>query len=156
MRGRRLVVDTSVIIQWYRQNEMHAEAALAIRGAYLAGNMQLLAPDLALTEFANVMRYMKDFSVEQVQQAVTSLFAMRLTWLTPTSAVLQRAVAITTVGAFYRANGWHVGQPQVLHSGRWRLRQLRRFRVWVGGIRPRDTDGDRHRCGDRHRGGGPL
>jgi predicted nucleic acid-binding protein len=88
------VVDTSVIIKWYRQNEVHAEGALAIRGAYLAGDMQLVAPDLALTEFANVMRYMKDFSVEQVQQAVTSLFAMRLTWLTPTAAVLKRAVVI--------------------------------------------------------------
>jgi predicted nucleic acid-binding protein len=94
MRGQRLVVDTSVIIKWYRQEEVNADAALAIRSAYLAGEVQLMGPDLALTEFANVMRYMKDLSTEQVQQAVDSLFAMRLTWLTPTGAVLKRAVAI--------------------------------------------------------------
>jgi predicted nucleic acid-binding protein len=94
MRGQRLVVDTSVIIKWYRQDEVDAEAALAVRSAYLTGDVQLVGPDLALTEFANVMRYMKDLSTEQVQQAVDSLFAMRLTWLTPTGAVLKRAVAI--------------------------------------------------------------
>ncbi len=53
-----------------------------------------MGPDLALTEFANVMRYMKDLSTEQVQQAVDSLFAMRLIWLTPTASVLNRAVVI--------------------------------------------------------------
>ena len=94
MRGQRLVVDTSVIIKWYRQNEVDAEVALAIRSAYLAGDVRLVGPDLALTEFANVMRYMTDLSTEQVQQAVDSLFAMRLTWLTPTTSVLNRAVAI--------------------------------------------------------------
>ena len=94
MRGQRLVVDTSVFIKWYRQDEVDAEAALAIRSAYLAGDVRLVAPDLALTEFANVMRYMTDLSTEQMQQAVDSLFAMRLTWLTPTAAVLNRAVAI--------------------------------------------------------------
>ena len=94
MRGQRLVVDTSVIIKWYRQEEVDADAALAIRSAYLAGDVQLVGPDLALTEFANVMRYMKDLNTEQVQQAVDSLFAMRLTWLTPTAAVLKRAAAI--------------------------------------------------------------
>ncbi len=94
MRGQLLVVDTSVIIKWYRQNEVDAEAALAIRSAYLAGDIRLVGPDLALSEFANVMRYMNDLSTEQVQRAVDSLFSMRLTWLAPTANVLNRAVDI--------------------------------------------------------------
>lgn len=97
MNARLVVVDTSVIIKWYRQHEEDADRALTLRAAYLTGDVQLAAPDLALTEFANVMRYMIDLRTEQVQQAVTSLLTMRLTWLPPTAGVLTRAVAIARV-----------------------------------------------------------
>ncbi len=80
--------------KWYRQHEEYAEEALSIRDAYLAGDIQLVEPDLAHYEFANVMRYMGELTTEQVQLAVEGLFAMRITWVTPTKEVMTRAMAI--------------------------------------------------------------
>jgi predicted nucleic acid-binding protein len=94
MSARVLVADTSVFIKWYRQHEEHAAEALALRDAYLAGKILLVEPDMALVEFANVMRYMNELSMEQVQLAVESLMALPVQWLKPTDALMQRTVAI--------------------------------------------------------------
>jgi len=94
MRAQVLVVDTSVFIKWYRQHEEHAADALALRDAYLAGEILLVEPDLALVEFANVMRFMDELSTEQVQLAVESLFAFPIRWVQPTGEVMARAVTI--------------------------------------------------------------
>jgi len=89
-----LVLDTSVFIKWYRQHEEHAAAALALRDAYLAGDILLVEPDLALVEFANVMRFMDELSTEQVQLAVASLLDFPIHWVQPSGEILTRAVAI--------------------------------------------------------------
>ncbi len=89
-----LVVDTSVFIKWYRQHEEEAAEALALRDAYLAGEILLVEPDVALYEFANVMRFMDELNTEQVQLAVESLFAFPIRWVQPTWELMARAVAI--------------------------------------------------------------
>jgi len=94
MNGRVLVADTSVFIKWYRQHEEHAAEALAIRDAYLAGDILLAEPDVAMYEFANVMRYMDEMTTRQVQLAVESLLAFPIRWAMPTWEVMERAVAI--------------------------------------------------------------
>jgi predicted nucleic acid-binding protein len=89
-----LVADTSVFIKWYRHHEENAAEALAIRDAYLAGEILLVEPDVAIYEFANVMRYMDGLTTGQVQLAVESLFALPVRWLKPTEALMRRTVAI--------------------------------------------------------------
>lgn len=116
MKATILVADTSVFIKWFRQQEVGADVALAIREAYLAGHVQLAAPHLALIEFANVMRYMQDLSTEQVQQAVQSLVAMHLTWLPPTTDVLQRAVAIAHYHETPVCDAVFAAVAEVLHA----------------------------------------
>jgi predicted nucleic acid-binding protein len=94
MNAQVLVADTSVFIKWYRQHEEYATEALALRDAYLAGEILLVEPDLSLVEFANVMRFMDELSTEQVQLAVESLFAFPIRWVQPTEEMMARAVAI--------------------------------------------------------------
>jgi predicted nucleic acid-binding protein len=49
-----LVVDTSVIVKWFLPEE-DSEQALLLRDNYLEGSLGLIAPDLMLSEFANVL-----------------------------------------------------------------------------------------------------
>ena len=58
-----LVPDTSVIIKWFRQGEILAGEALAVRAAYLEGRIQLSVPSLVAYELANVLRYKGDLTM---------------------------------------------------------------------------------------------
>ena len=89
-----VVLDTSVVIKWFRHGEVLAEQALALRKAYLDGQIEVTLPTLLAYELANVLRYKTDLTTEQVQAAVGSLFDMDLTWVLPSGAVMRRAVEI--------------------------------------------------------------
>jgi predicted nucleic acid-binding protein len=88
------VLDTSVLIKWFRQREVLAEQALALRVAYLTGRITITLPSLLAYELANVLRYKKDLTTEQVQAAVRSLFDMQMTWMLPSAEVMEQAVEI--------------------------------------------------------------
>jgi predicted nucleic acid-binding protein len=89
-----VVLDTSVLIKWFRQGEVLAERALALRVAYLTGRITITLPSLLVYELANVLRYKDDLSTEQVRTAVRSLFDMQMTWMLPSAEVMEQAVEI--------------------------------------------------------------
>jgi predicted nucleic acid-binding protein len=89
-----VVLDTSVVIKWFRQGEVLGEQALALRDAYLDGQIEVTIPSLLAYELANVLRYKADLTTEQVQVAVGSLFDMGLIWILPSSTVMGRTVEI--------------------------------------------------------------
>jgi predicted nucleic acid-binding protein len=90
-----VVLDTSVVIKWFRQSEVLAGQALALRDAYLGGHIVVSVPSLLAYELASVLRYKKDLTTDQVQEAVQSLFDMGLEWILPSSAVMRRAIEIS-------------------------------------------------------------
>ena len=73
------VLDTSVLLKWFRQGEVLADRALALRDAYLEGRISIAVPSLVAYEVTNVLRYKNDMATDQVQQAVRSLFDMNRT-----------------------------------------------------------------------------
>jgi len=89
-----VVLDTSVVIKWFRQGEVLASHALALRDAYLEGQVVVLVPSLLAYELANVLRYKNDLTRVQIEDAVQSLFDMRLEWVLPSAKVMRRAVVI--------------------------------------------------------------
>ena len=89
-----VVLDTSVVLKWFRQEEVLADPALALRAAYLDGRLLVVVPSLVAYELANVLRYKEDLSIDQVQRAVQSLFDMGLEWVSPSGTVVGRAVEI--------------------------------------------------------------
>jgi predicted nucleic acid-binding protein len=92
-----VVLDTSVVIKWFRQGEVLAGQALSLRDAYLDGRVGVSVPSLLAYELANVLRYKNDLTTEQVQEAVQSLFDMGLGWVLPSGAVMRRAVEMARV-----------------------------------------------------------
>ena len=93
MNGR-VVPDTSVVIKWFRQGEILAEQALALRTAYLSGRLQISVPSLLGYELTNGLRYKDDLSTAQIEEAVQSLFDIGLEWAPPTPAMMRRAAVI--------------------------------------------------------------
>jgi len=89
-----VVLDTSVVIKWFRQGEVLASRALALREAYLEGQIAVLVPALLAYELANVLRDKGDLTVSQVQDGVHSLFDMGLEWVPPSSEMMRRAVDV--------------------------------------------------------------
>lgn len=87
-----IVPDTSVVIKWFRQGEILAAPALAIRDAYLTGQTAISAPSLMVYELANVLRYKSALTTEQVQEAVYSLLGMGFEWASPSTTLMSRTV----------------------------------------------------------------
>jgi len=73
-----VVLDSSVIIKWFRRHEALREQALELRQAYLDGRIVIHVPDLLIYEIANVLRYKPDMNETKVQQALQSLFDIRI------------------------------------------------------------------------------
>ena len=90
-----LVIDTSVILKWFRQGEILADQALFLRDAYLQGQFSLFVPSLCAYEFANVLKYKQDLTVDQIQAAIGSLFDFGFEWFPPTTDLLNRAVELS-------------------------------------------------------------
>lgn len=89
-----VVLDSSVLLKWFRQGEELADRALALRAAFLAGELEVVLPWLAAYEVANVLRFKRDLTSSQVQDAVQALLDMDLSWVAPTPALMRRAVAL--------------------------------------------------------------
>jgi predicted nucleic acid-binding protein len=89
-----IVLDTSVVIKWFRQGEVLASQALALRDAYLHGQILVSVPSLLAYELANVLRYKRDLTTAQVEDAVQSLFDMGLEWMPPSATVMRRTVIV--------------------------------------------------------------
>ncbi len=91
------VLDTSVVLKWFRRDETGAEEALALREAYLDGALSIAVPDLLLYELGNVLRYKPDLDSDKVTAAVESVLAMGLSLCAATHERLIRAVEIAFV-----------------------------------------------------------
>lgn len=88
------VLDTSVIIKWFRQEEILAAQALELRSSYLEGRIAIAIPSLLAYELANVLRYKADLSTSQVEEAVQSLFDLGLNWVLPSAEIMRLAVSL--------------------------------------------------------------
>jgi predicted nucleic acid-binding protein len=119
-----VVLDTSVVIKWFRQGEVLAGQALQLRDDYLDGRIVIALPSLLAYELANVLHYKADLSAEQVQAALRSLFDMQMTWVLPSSAMMERAVDLarahetTVYDAAFAALAESLGAVFVTADGR--------------------------------------
>jgi len=92
--SRSVLLDSSVVIKWFRKDEVLRDRAIQLRQAYLDGQLTIYVPDLLVYEIANVLRYKPDLDRAQVQQALESLFAMQIKIKDITGGVIRRAIEI--------------------------------------------------------------
>ena len=89
-RLKAAVVDSSVLLKWFRPEEPQAGTAVALRQAYVEERLELVIPDLSAYELANVLRYRASETV--ALQAVESLFDLRVPIHRMDRPILQRAI----------------------------------------------------------------
>jgi predicted nucleic acid-binding protein len=94
MNAAPLVLDTSVVLKWFRREEILANHALGLLDAYLNGQRRIVAPSLLSYEVANVLRYKNDLTTEQIEMALQSLFNLALDWAAPSAPMIRRAAVI--------------------------------------------------------------
>ena len=68
MEGKTLVLDASVIVKWYSEEE-DTEKALQIRDLFLKNKFNIMVPDLMFYEIANVVRYARGM-VDKEKEAI--------------------------------------------------------------------------------------
>jgi predicted nucleic acid-binding protein len=86
------LLDSSVILKWFRRNETWREVALQLRQTYLDGHMLIYVPDLLIYEIANVLRYKPDLTQQQVQEALVSLYDMEIRMVEISQEVINGAI----------------------------------------------------------------
>ena len=88
------VLDSSVIVKWFCQEEVLAERALTLRQACLGGQLNVAAPELVICEVGNVLRYEAELGTEEVVEAVRSLFSFPLEIIPLSPELAGRAIEI--------------------------------------------------------------
>lgn len=108
MARRTLVLDASVIIKWFTQEEKRKQA-VKLREKYINGEIEITVPDLLLYEISNALRFNPNFQEKDVNEAIQSLFDMEINIIVPVPEILQKAIdlayskEITLYDAFYIA-----------------------------------------------------
>ncbi len=112
-----VLLDSSVVLKWFRKDEIWREAALNLREAYLDGHMVIFVPDLLIYEIANVLRYKPDLTQLQVQEVLKSLYDMQIRMVEISHGVIMEAIqlayfhAITVYDATFIAMAKYLKVP---------------------------------------------
>jgi predicted nucleic acid-binding protein len=86
------LLDSSVVLKWFRRDEVWRDVALQLRQAYIEGRMLIYVPDLLTYEIANVLRYKPDLSQGQVQAALNSLYDMQIRIVNGSREMIKEAI----------------------------------------------------------------
>lgn len=94
MEKRTKVLDASVIIKWFTQEEKR-ELAIKLRERYINEEIEIVVPDLILYEIANALRYNNNFDEKDVIKAIQTIFDMEIYIINPNKEILQKAIEIS-------------------------------------------------------------
>ena len=77
MEGKTLVLDASVIVKWYSEEE-DTEKALRIRDLFCQNKTNIIVPDLMFYEIANVVRYARGIFDKEKEAILNNIVLLNL------------------------------------------------------------------------------
>ncbi len=77
MESKTLVLDASVIVKWYSEEE-DTEKALRIRDLFLKNKFNIMVPDLMFYEIANVVRYARGIVDKEKEAILNNIVLLNL------------------------------------------------------------------------------
>jgi predicted nucleic acid-binding protein len=108
MARQTLVLDASVGVKWFSDiGEAHVPQARALLTAHASGAISLMVPELFFHEISNALVYKSTISTDVIEEAIATLFDLRLTIFPVskehfiTAVRLARKVGITEYDACY-------------------------------------------------------
>lgn len=109
---REAVLDASVVLKWFhREGEVHGEAARALRGAFEAGELRVIAPPLLWLEIINVAARRWHWDSPQLEALAASLSELGFELVEPEPEEIARWAGrgLTAYDAAYVAVAEEVG-----------------------------------------------
>ena len=91
---KKFVLDTSVVVKWFSNDEDDAEHANKLRRQIQEGLCVITIPDLLFYELANALRHNPNFTAEDVRVALDSVFDMEFDIRKVDSSVIAAAIHI--------------------------------------------------------------
>ena len=77
MRDVEAVVDASIVVKWFVEEE-DSDKALKLRDRYVDGELRIAAPELLIFEVLNALHYKKLFSESELKEVSEALEAYSL------------------------------------------------------------------------------
>ena len=70
-----MILDASVVLKWFVE-EKDSDKARQIQNEYSAGRISIVVPDLLLSEVANALRFNRNFTRHDIDDALSALSQM--------------------------------------------------------------------------------
>src|SRR3989338_6127943 len=77
---KSIIVDTSVILKWYNEEESSEKASIILR-AIESQEVELVFPQPASLEILNSLKISKGFSRDEIEVALDGFFQLRIEWV---------------------------------------------------------------------------
>ena len=91
MEKEALVLDASVIVKWFCEEE-YTDIALRIRDRFFVGELTVVVPELMFYEVSNALRYNGVLSMEEKIELIDDMFSMDFDVVTSTKEILSDAM----------------------------------------------------------------
>ena len=78
MEGEKVVVDASVVVKWFVEEE-YSKEALMLRDSYADGAIDLIAPSLLRFEVINALKYSGAFGEDELKEVLRALDDYQIT-----------------------------------------------------------------------------
>ncbi len=114
---KKFVLDTSIIVKWFSGNETDTEHANKLRRQILEGFCDITIPDLLFYELANALRHNPNFTPEDVQASLDSVFDMEFDVRKVDNSVIAAAIdiafkyTVTVYDSYFLALSQLEGKP---------------------------------------------
>ena len=93
MERQKKVIDASIIVKWFSEEE-NTKEALKIRNAHVDGEIVIIIPDLAFLEVLNALKYKKKNAL-QLKESIKYLSKLDLHVENIGSFLLEKAIEIS-------------------------------------------------------------
>jgi len=78
LEGEKVVVDASVVVKWFVEEE-YSKEALMLRDSYVDGAVDLIAPSLLCFEVVNALKYSGAFGEDELKEVLRALDDYQIT-----------------------------------------------------------------------------
>ena len=93
MEGKKVVVDASVVVKWFVEEE-YSKEALILRDSFVDGVTDLIAPSLLCFEVINALKHSGAFGEDELKEVLRALDDYQITFFDLDEGYGEKAIEI--------------------------------------------------------------
>jgi len=115
MERKEVIVDASVVVKWFVEEEYSREARL-VRDAYANGLIDIAAPSLLPYEVLNALKYSGAFGEEELKEVAKTLEDFQLTLYNLEGKLAEKSVELAMRKGITIYDASYVALAQILNT----------------------------------------